>query len=68
MIFVSVEIPAKIISKINKVYPSDIRSRNKIFIIGSWIGITDNPEDIMEGLLRKIRNDIISKEISIINN
>ena len=44
--------------------PSDIRSRNKIFINGSWIYIIDNPEDIMEGLLRKRRNDIISREIS----
>ena len=54
--------------KLSEVYPSDIRGRNKIFINGSWINITDNLEDIMEGLLRKRRNDIISKEISIINN
>ena len=78
MTFVSVGTPAKMIQetldnfpnfqKLSEVHPSDIRGRNKIFINGSWIGITDNPEDIMEGLLRKRRNGTISQEISIVNN
>ena len=78
MTFVSVGTPAKMIQetldnfpnfqKLSEVHPSDIRGRNKIFINGSWIGITDNPEEIMKGLLRKRRNGTISKEISIVNN
>ena len=78
MTFVSVGTPAKMIqetldtfpnfAKLSEVHPSDIRGRNKIFINGSWIGITDEPEEIMQGLLKKRRNGTISKEISIVNN
>ena len=78
MTFVSVGSPAKIIQetldnfpdfqKLSEVHPSDIRGRSKIFINGSWIGITDQPDEIMEGLLKKRRRATISKEISIVNN
>jgi DNA-directed RNA polymerase II subunit RPB2 len=52
MTFVSVGSPAKMIQetldnypdfqKLSEVHPSDIRGRTKIFINGSWIGITDD--------------------------
>ena len=54
--------------KLSEVHPSDIRGRSKIFINGSWIGITDQPETIMKGLLSQRRRATISKEISIVNN
>jgi len=78
MTFVSVGSPARIIQdtldnypdfqKLSEVHPSDIRGRSKIFINGSWIGITDQPETIMKGLLSQRRRATISKEISIVNN
>ena len=78
MTFVSVGSPAKIIQetldnfpdfqKLSEVHPSDIRGRSKIFINGSWIGITDQPDEIMKGLLGQRRIATISKEISIVNN
>ena len=78
MTFVSVGTPAKMIQetldnypdfqKLSEVHPSDIRGRNKIFYNGSWIGITDQPEIIMKGLLNQRRRATISKEISIVNN
>ena len=78
MTFVSVGSPARMIQetldnypdfqKLSEVHPSDIRGRSKIFINGSWIGITDQPEIIMRGLLSQRRRATISKEISIVNN
>ena len=78
MTFVSVGSPSKIIQetldnypdfqKLSEVHPSDIRGRSKIFINGSWIGITDQPDEIMNGLLGQRRRATISKEISIVNN
>ena len=78
MTFVSVGSPAKMIQetldnypdfqKLSEVHPSDIRGRSKIFINGSWIGITEKPELIMEKLMNQRRRGIISKEISIVNN
>ena len=78
MTFVSVGTPSKIIQetldgypefqKLNEVLPSDIKGKHKIFINGSWIGITDQPEKIMKGLVNQRRRAIISKEISIVNN
>ena len=78
MTFVSVGSPAKMIQetldnypdfqKLTEVIPSDIRGRTKIFINGSWIGITNDPDEIMKGLLNQRRRAIISKEISIVNN
>ena len=78
MTFVSVGTPAKMIQetldnfpnfqKLSEVHPSEIRGKSKIFINGSWIGITEKPEEIMEGLLKKRRSATISKEISIVNN
>ena len=78
MTFVSVGSPAKMIQetldnypdfqKLTEVHPSDIRGRSKIFINGSWIGITEHPEEIMKRLLTQRRMSIISKEISIVNN
>jgi DNA-directed RNA polymerase II subunit RPB2 len=78
MTYVSVGSPAKVIQealdnypdfqKLTEVHPSDIRGKSKIFINGSWIGITNDPEEIMNGLLKKRRRTDISKEISIVNN
>ena len=78
MTFVSVGSPAKMIQetldnypdyqKLTEVIPSEIRGKTKIFINGSWIGITSEPDEIMRGLLNQRRRAIISKEISIVNN
>ena len=78
MTFVSVGTPSRTISeildnyadfqKLSEVHPSDIRGKSKIFINGSWIGITEQPEIIMRGLINQRRRAIISKEISIVNN
>ena len=78
MTFVSVGTPSRTIietldnyaefQKLSEVLPSDIRGKSKIFINGSWIGITEQPETIMKGLINQRRRAIISKEISIVNN
>ena len=54
--------------KLSEVQPSNIRGKSKIFINGSWIGISDKPEKIMKGLINQRRRATISKEISIVNN
>ena len=78
MTFVSVGTPSRTIQeildnyaefqKLSEVLPSDIRGKSKIFINGTWIGITEKPEMIMKGLINQRRRAIISKEISIVNN
>ena len=78
MTFVSVGTPSKTIKealdnipdfqKLSEVQPYNIRGKSKIFINGSWIGITDKPEKIMKRIINQRRRAIISKEISIVNN
>ena len=78
MAFVSVGTPSKLIQKdldeipdfqkLSELSPESIRGKSKIFINGSWVGITNNPEDIMERLVGQRRKACISKEISIVNN
>ena len=78
MAFVSVGTPSKLIQKdldeipdfqkLSELNPESIRGKSKIFINGSWVGITNNPEDIMERLIGQRRKACISKEISIVNN
>jgi DNA-directed RNA polymerase II subunit RPB2 len=78
MTFVSVGTPSKTIKeildnyaefqKLSEVQPYSIRGKSKIFINGSWIGITDKPETIMKGLINQRRRAILSKEISIVNS
>ena len=78
MAFVSVGTPSKLIQKdldeipdfqkLSELSPESIRGKSKIFINGSWVGITNNPEDIMKLLVRQRREACISKEISIVNN
>ena len=78
MAFVSVGTPSKLIQKdldeipdfqkLSELSPESIRGKSKIFINGSWVGITNNPEDIMERLVGQRRQACISKEISIVNN
>jgi DNA-directed RNA polymerase II subunit RPB2 len=45
-----------------------IRGKSKIFINGSWVGISNYPEKIMDRLKNLRRKGKISKEISIVNN
>ena len=54
--------------KLSEVSPESIRGKSKIFINGSWIGITNSPEEIMKRLIEQRRQGSISKEISIVNN
>ena len=54
--------------KLNEVCPEDIRGKSKIFINGSWVGITNTPEDIMKRLVKGRREGILEKEVSIVNN
>ena len=78
MAFVSVGTPSKLIQKdldeipdfqkLSELSPESIRGKSKIFINGSWVGITNNPEVIMKLLVRQRREACISKEISIVNN
>ena len=76
MAFISVGTPSKNIDldsipdfqNISEVTPEIIRGKSKIFINGSWIGITNNPETIMDRLKNLRRKGKISKEISIVNN
>jgi len=78
MAFVSVGTPSKLIQddldsisdfqNISEVTPEIIRGKSKIFINGSWIGVTNSPEKIMERLKSQRRKAFISKEISIVNN
>ena len=78
MTFVSVGTPSKTIKeildnyaefqKLSEVQPYSIKGKSKIFINGSWIGITDKPETIMKGLINQRRRAILSKEISIVNS
>ena len=78
MAFVSVGTPSKLIQKdldeipdfqkLSELSPESIRGKSKIFINGSWVGITNNPEVIMKLLVGQRREACISKEISIVNN
>ena len=78
MAYVSVGTPSKLIQddldqfpkfqKLSEIGPEIIRGKSKIFINGSWVGITDSPEEIMESLIKQRRKAFISKEISIVNN
>ena len=54
--------------KLSEVSPESIRGKSKIFINGSWVGITNSPEEIMKRLIQQRRKGHISKEISIVNN
>ena len=76
MAFVSVGTPSKYIDldslpdfqNISEVTPEMIRGKSKIFINGSWVGISNYPEKIMDRLKNLRRKGKISKEISIVNN
>ena len=78
MTFVSVGTPSRTIKeiidnysefqKLYEILPSDIRGKSKIFINGTWIGISQQPEIIIKSLINHRRKAIISKEISIVNN
>ena len=78
MAFVSVGSKSKLIQddldsfpdfqKLSEISPESIRGKSKIFINGSWVGITNTPEKIMENLIKQRRQGNISKEISIVNN
>ena len=76
MAFVSVGTPSKYIDldslpdfqNISEVTPEMIRGKSKIFINGSWVGISNYPEKIMDRLKTLRRKGKISKEISIVNN
>ena len=78
MTFVSVGAPGKAIKeildnfpefeKLDEIIPVGIRGKSKIFINGAWIGITAQPEELMNRLISQRRRAVISKEISIVNN
>ena len=76
MAFVSVGTPSKNLDldslpdyqNISEVTPEIIRGKSKIFVNGSWVGISNYPEKIMERLKNLRRKGKISKEISIVNN
>ena len=79
MTYVSVGTPGSVIQasldnflcdfqKLSEVQPKDMKGKTKIFINGSWIGITSEPDKIMTKLLYQRRNCVLSKEVSIVNN
>ena len=78
MAFVSVGTPSRLMQEdldslpdfqqLSEVSSELIRGKSKIFINGSWVGITGSPDDIMEELIKQRRKGKISKEISIVNN
>ena len=78
MAFVSVGTPSRLMQEdldslsdfqqLSEVSPELIRGKSKIFINGSWVGITGSPDDIMRELIKQRREAKISKEISIVNN
>ena len=78
MAFVSVGTPSRLMQEdldslpdfqqLSEVSSELIRGKSKIFINGSWVGITGSPNDIMEELIKQRRKGKISKEISIVNN
>ena len=77
MAYVSVGTPSIIVQdtleslgteNLSEVHPTNIPGKTKIFVNGSWIGITNEPENIMKSLINKRRKDALSKEISIVND
>ena len=77
MAYVSVGTPSIIVQdtleslgteNLSEVHPTNIPGKTKIFVNGSWIGITNEPETIMKSLINKRRKDALSKEISIVND
>ena len=78
MAFVSVGTPSRLMQEdldslpdfqqLSEITPELIRGKSKIFINGSWVGITGSPDDIMQELIKQRRNGKINKEISIVNN
>ena len=53
---------------LSEVHPSNIKNKTKIFVNGSWVGITDVANKVMNSLITKRRKGVISKEVSIIND
>lgn len=77
MAYVSVGTRAKVVldtlesigaENLSEVHPRNIPGKTKIFVNGSWVGITDDPETIVRKLRTKKRKCVLSKEISIVNN
>jgi DNA-directed RNA polymerase II subunit RPB2 len=77
MAYVSVGTPSIIVQdaleslgteNLSEVHPTNIPGKTKIFVNGSWIGITKEPEYIMKSLINKRRKDALNKEISIVND
>ena len=77
MAYVSVGTPAKVVwetlegigaENLSEVHPHSIPGKTKIFVNGSWVGITNDPETVMKTLKAKRRKCVLSKEISIVND
>ena len=55
-------------TELSKIVPSEIKLKNKIFLNGDWIGITDKTEDFVKKLRNLRRIGKISREVSIVKN
>ena len=53
---------------LSEVQPHSIRNTSKVFVNGSWVGITKDPIELTNLLKTKKRTGALSKEISISNN
>ena len=53
---------------LSEVHPHSIPGKTKIFVNGSWVGITNDPDTVMRTLKLKRRKCVLSKEISIVND
>lgn len=77
MAYMSVGTPAKVVletldelgtENLSELHPHNIPGKAKIFVNGSWVGIHNDPEGLINTLKRKRRKCVISKEVSIIQD
>jgi DNA-directed RNA polymerase II subunit RPB2 len=77
MAYVSVGTPVKVVMEtldeqgmenLSELHPHNIPGKAKIFVNGSWVGIHNDPEQLVSILKKKRRKVVLSKEVSIIND
>ena len=54
---------------LDKISPDQIKDSTKVFVNGAWIGITNDPSDLVWNMKEKRwRLEVLTKEISIVRD
>ena len=77
MAYVSVGTPVKVVMEtldeqgtenLSELHPRNIPGKAKIFVNGSWVGIHNDPEQLISILRKKRRKCVLSKEVSLVRD